>query len=303
VASDDREALALLRDMDTRAENWSGVADACAKLVQVEEGDAQVQAVLTMADACQRAGAPGEARPTLEQVAEAQPGRTEIVDKLREIYEAVGAHRELATLLLRESEQADEDRRFELLRDVGRLYVAAGDSEAAVPVLEELLRLRADDHETTLFLADAYTATERFHEAGQLLENAINAHSRRRSPELAELQHRMALLARAVGDRQLEVQWMNAALESDKNNGDVAAELATLAMEVGELDVALNALRAVTLMKAEGPMSRAMAFLLQAKIAHQRGESRRALLWARKAKSEDPQLEDAQSFLMELGEG
>jgi tetratricopeptide (TPR) repeat protein len=303
AAPDDREALALLRDVDLRAENWSGAADACAKLAQVEEGDAQVQAALTMADACERAGTASEARPVLEHVAQVQPGRPEIVDKLRDVYEKVGAHRELATLLLSEAEQADEERRFELLRDVGRLYVAGGDSEAAVPVLEELLRLRADDHETTLFLADAYTGTERFHEAGQLLENAINGHSRRRSPELAELQHRMARLARAVGDRQLEVQWMNAALESDKNNGDVAAELATLAMEIGELDVALNALRAVTLMKAEGPMSRAMAFLLQAKIAHQRGESRRALLWARKAKSEDPQLEDAQTFLAELGEG
>jgi tetratricopeptide (TPR) repeat protein len=302
AAPSDVEALAQLRDMDLRAENWHGVADACAKLAQAAEGDAQVQAALTLTDACQRAGVPEEARPTLEYVAQVQPGQPQIVDKLREVYERIGAHSELATLLLREAEQASEERRFELLRDVGRLYVAGGDSESAVPVLEQLLQMREEDHETTLFLSDAYTATERYHECGQLLETAINRHGRRRSPELAELQHRMARLARAVGDRQLEVQWMNAALETDKNNGEVAAELATLAMEIGELDVALNALRAVTLMKAEGPMSRAMAFLLQAKIAHQRGESRRALLWARKAKSEDPHLEDAQHFLAELGE-
>ena len=74
--------------------------------------------------------------------------------------------------------------------------------------------------------------------------------------------------------------------------------------ELGELDLALNALRAVTLSKSEdGPMSRAEAFLMQAKIAHQKGEGRRALLWARKAKSEDPQLEEAQAFLEQLGDG
>ncbi|MFW6049946.1 MAG: tetratricopeptide repeat protein [Myxococcota bacterium] len=299
---EDREALARLRDMDLASERWDGVADTCGKLALIEEGEAQVEAALTMADACDKAGRPEDARPVLEHVAQAQPGQPRIVDKLREVYEKSGAHRELAELLLREAEQADEERRFELLRDVGRLYVAAGDSESAIPVLEELARIHPEDHETVLHLADAYTATERFQESGQLLENAINGHSRRRSPELAELQHRMAMLARAVGDRQLEMQWMNAALESDKNNGAVAANLATLAMDLGEYDVALNALRAVTLMKAEGPMSRAMAFLLQAKIAHQRGESRRALLWARKAKSEDPELQDAQQFLAELGE-
>ena len=37
-------------------------------------------------------------------------------------------------------------------------------------------------------------------------------------------------------------------------------------------------------------------------IAHDRGEARRALLWARKAKSEDPDLQAATDFLAELGE-
>ena len=63
---------------------------------------------------------------------------------------------------------------------------------------------------------------------------------------------------------------------------------------------ALNALRAVTLMKAEGPMTRAEAFLHQARIAHQRGEERRAVLWARKAKSEDPNLQEADEFLRQI---
>jgi hypothetical protein len=45
-----------------------------------------------------------------------------------------------------------------------------------------------------------------------------------------------------------------------------------------------------------------MAFLLQAKIAHERGESRRALLWARKARSEDPELTEADDFLQMIGD-
>ena len=73
-------------------------------------------------------------------------------------------------------------------------------------------------------------------------------------------------------------------------------------MAIGDHDTALNALRVVTLNKTDGPMSRAMAFLLQAQIAHQRGEARRALLWARKARSEDPELTEAEEFLRQIGD-
>jgi len=106
-----------------------------------------------------------------------------------------------------------------------------------------------------------------------------------------------------VEDRSLEFQWLSAAMDADKNNADVAGELALLAMELEEWDKAMLALRAVTLSRSEGAMSRAMAFLHQARIAHTRGESRRALLWARKAHSEDPELSAAVAFLAELGEG
>jgi Tfp pilus assembly protein PilF len=113
----------------------------------------------------------------------------------------------------------------------------------------------------------------------------------------------MARLAAAAGDPGLQLQWLNAAMDSDKSNGHIAAELAQLAMQIGDHDTALNALRVVTLNKTDGPMSRAMAFLLQARIAHERGEARRALLWARKARSEDPELTEADEFLRQIGEG
>ena len=43
-------------------------------------------------------------------------------------------------------------------------------------------------------------------------------------------------------------------------------------------------------------------FLWQARIAFQRGEARRAILWARKARQEDPNLAEAEVFLRELGD-
>ena len=200
--------------------------------------------------------------------------------------------------------ESDPERAFTLSREAGKILIEReNDAEAALPALAQAAQAKPDDHETLVLLADGYIGAQYFSEAGELLEQAIQNHPKRRSPELSELQERMANLASAAGDRNLEMQWLDAAVESDKNNMSAAARVARIAYDLGELDVALGALRAITLSKEDGPMSKAQAFLMQARIAHQRGEGRRALLWARKAKSEDPELAEAQEFLADLGEG
>jgi hypothetical protein len=78
--------------------------------------------------------------------------------------------------------------------------------------------------------------------------------------------------------------------------------LADVAMELGNIEVAMKALRAVTLMKQPGPMSRAMAFLKQGMIAKQQGDSRKAIFLAKKALTEDPHLAEATAFLKDVGE-
>lgn len=299
----DREALLRLRDMDVASERWDGVAHDCARLLGVTEGEEQVEVALLLADSSEKAGVPHYAKEGLEYVCSVQPGIPALVERLRSLYEAIGAYRELADMLLADAEGAPEEERFDLFRRAGRMLIdGLGDAQAAIPALEAAAHLKPDDHETTLFLADAYMAYDRHADAGTMLEAAIARHTRRRSPELADLQHRMAKLAILADEKMLAMQWLQAAIESDKNNGDIASELSYLSMELGDLDTALNALRAVTLAKTSGSMSRAMAFLYQARIAQDRGEARRALLWARKAKSEDPDLEEATAFLAELGE-
>ena len=301
---DDVEALYRLRDIDIQRQDWAGVADTCERLLGAVQGTEQVDAALLLADACEAADQMERGQAGLERVFEAQPDDPRILERLRILYEQTGAHAQLARLLAYEAESCgDPERAFELFRRAGRVLIEqVGDAEAALPMLQRAVDTKPEDHRTTVLLADAYLGAGYFAECGQLLEQAIGRHTRRRSPELAELQHRMARLARAAGDRNLEMQWLGAALESDKNNGHVSSELAHLAWELGEHDIALAALRAVTLSKVDGPMSRAEAFLMQARIAHQRGEARRALLWARKAKSEDPELHEATEFLQELGD-
>jgi len=300
----DRQALRRLRALDEGAGRWEALGQTLRRLVDVEEGEDQRDVALALVDAWRRAGRPEEAREGLEHVQSAHPDDQPLREQLRQLYEELGATQELSGLLLEEALRTEDlEARFILLRRAGELLLQREDTMVdALAPLEQAAEIRPDDHETKLLLVDALMSVDRFADAGRILEVAIAEHPRRRSPELAELQLRMARLAEIAGDRQLQMQWLGAALESDKNNGVVASELARLAMTLGDHEVALNALRVVTLAKTEGSMSRAEAFLAQAEIAQQRGEVRRALLWARKAKSEDPELAAAEEFLRSLGE-
>jgi tetratricopeptide (TPR) repeat protein len=298
----DIEALALLCDIDEAGERWDALIEGTRRLSEITSGDERAQAVLRHADACARAGRPDEARSVIERMVREEPGRPEFRQGLMKLYADSGAHAELAVLLMEDAQaEPKEDLRHALLRRAGFLFIQGGNPDAALAPLEEAVRMKPSDHESVLLLVDGLIAAERYADAGGILEKAIEAHPKRRSPELAELQSRMATLAQKAGDANLEMQWLNAAMESDKGNGEIVARLANLAMDLKEYDVAENALRVVTLSKTEGPMSRAMAFLLQGRIAHQKGEQRRAILWARKAKSEDPSLREADEFLAELG--
>ncbi len=299
----DIEALRALVDLDAAGERWQEVIDACNQLVQLEEGDAQVEAALRLDAAATALGQPDAARAGLEHVFFAQPADERVRERLRSLYTALGADRELAVVLLSDAESTpDADARFDALRRAGALLARADDPASALAPLVAAYDLRPEDHEVTVALVDAYTATGAHAEAGQLLEVAIAAHGKRRTPELAMLQQRMARLAGAAGARDTELEWYKVALESDKNSGDIAADLAELAMALGDSETASKALRAITLMKQTGRMSRAVAFLRQAQLAHQKADTRRAVLWTRKAKEEDPGLTEADDFLRELGE-
>jgi hypothetical protein len=87
------------------------------------------------------------------------------------------------------------------------------------------------------------------------------------------------------------------ALDSDSQNGAVCADVALRAIELDELELANRALRAVTLLKVPGPMSRALAYHYMGNIAHRQGDPKRALLLLRRALTEDPTLEEARALV------
>jgi tetratricopeptide (TPR) repeat protein len=301
-APGDVVGLSKAAEVEAYAGRWDGAVERCERLVELSRGPDRANAALLLAGACARAGYPLDARPVLEQAFAEAPDDPRIREHLHRIYEQLGAFRELAGLFLEEARLATEPaERFACLRRAGGLLLeSAGDAAAAVAPLEAARDLKPRDNEVALLLADAYIRASKLQEAADFLDSSIQAQKGRRSREVSMMQQRMAQIARLVGDRSNELAWLNAAFESDAQNGEAAAALADVATEFGQLDVAVKALKAITLMKSPKPLSRAMAYLRQAMIAQHQGDARKAGMLAKKAQSEDPALEEAHAFLAQL---
>lgn len=299
----DAEALQMLRTVDTAAERWDVVAKTCARLVAVETGDKQADAALALADACSRLQRMDLARPGLEHARRKQPEHRGIRSALGQVYEATGAHSDLARLLAQEAEDTEEpEPRLELLRRAAHLHIEEGETDQALPLIRQVLELAPDDLISSVLLIDAHMSMGELDEAEAAIEAAIESTGGRRSPELSSLLHRKARIAGARGDHAEQLSLMQQAFSTDKSNGQAAAELADLAEALEEYDLAVKVLRTITVLD-ECPISRVEAFLRQAKIAFRRGDRQRAVLWARKARQEAPEDEDVVAFLAELGEG
>ncbi|HEY6882000.1 MAG TPA: tetratricopeptide repeat protein [Polyangiales bacterium] len=300
-ATSDVPALRELLALTIAARRWGDALAFAETLCVQEEGDALGSAAERLVEASQALGKLELARPALERALEREPNQVTVVQLLEQLYLELGDKRAIAKLLALQSEREQEpEKRFEQFRRVGQLLVDAGDADSAMTYLKKALEAKPDDLPTVIAVADAHIAGGKADEARALIERTMGALRQRRSPELGQLRHRMARLLQAEGDERGRFDWLNAALEADMNNGEVASELAVVAQDHGQLDVALKALRAITMMKGEAPMSRAEAFYRQAIIVAQKGEPRRAVLWAKKAKAEDQHFPGVDRLIQEL---
>ncbi|MGA3119299.1 MAG: tetratricopeptide repeat protein [Polyangiaceae bacterium] len=305
VDAADRDVLRTAAALESALEQWEAAIVAWRRLVDLEQGDRAIDATLALAEACERAGRPGDAREALERALHEAPGHDAVRARLERIYEGAGAWRELARLAVEDAAATGvvADRVAHLLRAGWLLLTRAGDPVGAILPLEEALELRPDDLDGVAILADAYTASGRAREAVARLERAILPYRGRRTRELAALHLRLARAAHEYGDGSAEALSLTHALECDSQSGDICSEVAIQAIEVGQLDIATRALRAVTLLKGTAPISRALAYQYLGEIARRQGDPKRALTLLRRALSEDATLEGARALIEAIERG
>jgi tetratricopeptide (TPR) repeat protein len=298
----DVECARRLGALSEAAEDWGTASFAYARLLDASQGEERRNAALRFADAAERAGTAMVARSALESVQRENPGDETLRQRLRQMYESAGAYAELGEILLNQADATtDPEEQFRLLKEAGELFLRAEVGGAACEIFQRALALKPDAYDVVFQLSEAYLALGEVDQAAGALEQAIEAHGKRRSPELSQLQHGLARVAYARGDDEGVMSWLEAALLTDRQNGEVAAELAVFAQERGRYETAVKALQLVTLLKTPCSMGRAEAYLRQAMIAEHQGDPKKAILLARRATAADPDYQEAQGFLAQLG--
>ncbi|MCW5832080.1 MAG: hypothetical protein KIS78_06465 [Labilithrix sp.] len=308
--SKDKATLRAIAHVDELEGRWDTASATYRRLVGLEDAEGIVSAALKLLETCEKAGRLADARGGPRARADdLAPDDAEFMSAAW-LYEQLGALKELAELVLEEARAAgDVAPRFEGLVRAGQLFLEAAadpnqtqqlDNTAAIAPLEEAHALRPSDLDCAALLSDAYVAGGRIDEAQELLLRTIGTFKGRRARELSALYHRLARIAEILGDRATELQHLTTALDMDAQNGVVASELAYLAMETQNLDVAQRALRQITMLKVPAPLPKAVAYQHLGEIARQQGDNRRAMMLLKRAIDDDPSLDDARALLEQL---
>ena len=305
--SKDRATLRAIAHVDELEERWDAASATYRRLVGLEDENGIVSAALKLAETCEKAGRLADARGGLERARMAAPDDAALRQRMAWLYEQLGAVKELATLVLEEAHAAGEVApRFEGLMRAGQLFLEHAQDPSqtqevgvasAIAPLEEAHALRPTDLDCAALLSDAYVGGGRFDEAQDLLLRTIGTFKGRRARELSALYHRLARISEVLDDKPTELQHLTTALDMDAQNGVVASELAYLAMELQNLEIAQRALRAITMLKVPAPLPKAQAYQHLGEIARQQGDVKRAMMLVKRAIDDDPTLESARTLL------
>jgi hypothetical protein len=298
----DAETVRMTWELAEAEGDMETAFSAAQSFLQLTEGDAQISAARQLVALAARMDGAAAAAAAIEAALASHPEQLGLADVLAPLYEQTGDLGKLAGLLLDQGNRNEDDaQRFEQFRRAGAFALQAQDASVAVMALNEALVVRPGDEQTTLLLCDAYVLAGALEEAAQLLKPFVAAHKGKASPALAALHLRLARIAGAAGDRPGELAALGHALDADKKSAALAAEVANHAEDAGDDELALKALRLIVAHNAPGPISVAEAFLRQARIAHRRGETERAIMFARRASHDatkgDPIYLEARGFL------
>ncbi len=298
----DAQTARLTWELAEAEGDTEGAFAALAQLVPVSTGESQLTAAHQLVALAEQNGRAAEAAAAIESAYASSPGQPELGNLLAALYEQSGDFGKLAGLLLDQGNRnPDEAQRFEQLTRAGSIAMQAGDASVAVMSLTEALAIHPEDEQATLLLSDAYVMSGAPAEAGELLKPLAAARKGKPSQMLAAVELRLAQVARMAGDRDAQVAALAHALDADKKNNEVVAEVADRAEEAGDDELALKALRLIVANTGPGPISVPAAFLRQAHIALRRNDTDRAVMFARRAAHDapkgDPAEIDAREFL------
>jgi tetratricopeptide (TPR) repeat protein len=295
---------------DQAAEVYGRLVQACSE--QPADADALARAVSGLANACERAGRPLDARKPLEAAEHLLRGNAGVERALERVYELTGDWTHLATRLAARADHAPDvgEKVALLLRAATVLVERAGQPSSALSLIERARAAAPESIEATLAWARLGTASGRSREALDALEEVAKRSRGKRSPLLADVYFEIGKAHLADDDLVEAFEALKAGFAIEWQRGELAILVGLVALDLGEEQTAERALLAVAMAapRKEGsragasPADKVAAFYHLASLAHAKGDLAKARRWVTKAVSDDPAHAGARALLETLQE-
>ena len=276
-----------------------------------EGGDRErlVRVALAMADACEHAGDPGQARDALERALAGAPESHEIMQRLERVCEATGDVARLANLLVSHAARLEDpaERARLLVRAANLLLESAHDAAGALRVSEQALAADAENLEAVLVWAGAQRRTGHAHEAVTAIDRATSRAKGKRTPLLARL-HLEAARAHLDADEIVEAfDSLKSGFNMDWRNPELALLLGLVAIDLDDEKLAERALVGLTTSRDATPATdvalQANGFYRLALLAHARGDRGKARRMAGRAVALEPEHAATRALLEQIEPG
>ncbi len=298
-----RALLALVR-LHEAAGDAAHAADALERLVLLRPGLETVESAHRLAELAEtRLGDADRAEGALVRALEAaQQPETRV--RLKAFYERHGRHDRFAALLAEEVDALSEpSARGALLKQIASIYgTRLADPGRAAVYLERAAQLTPDDRGVLLPLCDLYIAAGRSRDAVPVLEKIIASFGGKRVKEVAQFHHRLGLALEGLGDTAGALAQLDAAFKVDLTSVAILRDLGRLTYVGGDFERAQKTYRALLLQKldASAGITKAQVYFYLGDISAKQGDKPKAISMLERAVAEDKSLAEAAALLASL---
>jgi tetratricopeptide (TPR) repeat protein len=251
-------------------------------------------------DTCEHLNRPAAARAELEQAHRAYSENREVTKRLTRLYEKVEAHAELAQLLLSTtSELGDDEATTDNLVRAARLVLAKSPVQAR-EFLERAEQLRPSAP-AELELARLHAASGESARAIEFYTRATESTDPRFAQERAAANCELGRLHLSVDQLVEAHEALSAAFRFHPKNAEIALQVAQLAIDLSDDEVAKRALRVLVSLKsgpADGddsvsPQTKSKAYYYLGRMLNGQGDTAGARRMLSRALEEDSRNESA----------
>ncbi|HEY2734961.1 MAG TPA: tetratricopeptide repeat protein, partial [Polyangiales bacterium] len=297
----DARAIEKLVGLYQSAGNVSAAISFMELLLPLQPPSAAIATAYALADLAEQ---PDRIERALEHALTLDSSRAETRARLRRHLTATEAYDRLATLLEEEAKLLDvPSEQAARLRDVAKLRAGQlNDPAGAVTLLERAVSLVPDDREALLALCDLYVAAGRSADAIPVLEKIIASYGGRRSKEVAVYEHRLGHAYEGMGRFEDALKHYDSAFKIDLTSVPVLRDLGRLCMSRGDLDRAQKTYRALLLQKLgrDQGITKSEVYFRLGEISLRQGDKLKAKAMLERAISEGGQHAEAKALLETL---